>query len=115
MPITPGAVMKTAARANGRAQSATSRCRAGISTTSTPSATATEMTAERDTDAGIASAISPTGAHRRRGAPLRVVDREVDREWQQHPGHDSEFDRVDGGPADPVQAAPGRDSDVDRR
>ena len=71
MPIRPGAVMKTAASANGRAKIETSRWGAGISTTSTASATATETTAERDTDAGIASAISPTGAHRRRA--LRFV------------------------------------------
>ena len=66
MPITPGADMKTATRPSGTVKSATSRCRTGISTTSTESARPTEMIADRDTDVGIASAIRPTVAHLRR-------------------------------------------------
>ena len=84
----------------------------GISTTSTESARPTETTADRDTDAGIASAIRPTVAHLRRVAPLHVVDREVDGERQQHPGHHPELDRVDGCPGDPVEPVTDQDPGV---
>ena len=53
------------------------------------------MIADRDTDAGMASADQ---RHRRPPPgrrPLGVVDRKVDRQRQEHPGHHAELDRVD--------------------